>query len=108
VPDRSRIRILRQSRKQEERTAKAYRGSRNAMSGAGWVNKNDVKTEDFLIENKFTNNRRSITLKAIDLETLARNAIVSARTPMLQFDLNGRRYIVLREDDGPLSGIERG
>jgi hypothetical protein len=105
VADRDRIRILKASRKQEERTARAYNGSRNAMSGAGWAKKNDVTTEDFLIENKMTG-KKQITLTAHALESLSRNAIVCGRTPMLQFDLNGRRYIVLREDDGPLSGVE--
>jgi len=40
------------SRRQEERTAKAYKGSRNVMSGAGWMRKADVTTEHLLIENK--------------------------------------------------------
>jgi Holliday junction resolvase len=100
VADQKRIRILRQSRRQEDGVAKRLGGRRQPGSGAGWAHKNDVRTPEFLIECKFTNNRSSITLKAKDLESLTRNAIVSGRTPLLQFELNGRRYLVLREDDG--------
>ena len=86
--------IQKKSRKQEDRTASAYKGSRNAGSGSGWLRKNDVRSEDFLIENKFTDN-----LKFTDLRDLETVAIKEDRTPVLQFDLGGKRYIILREDD---------
>lgn len=100
MTDRARIRLVRTSQKQEKRTAATYQGKVNPQSGAGWAVKNDVTAGEFLIENKFTINKRSITLKASDLEMLSKNAILSGRTPLLQFDLNNRRYLVLREDDG--------
>jgi hypothetical protein len=91
--------ILKQSRKQEKRTADTYKGSRNAGSGSGWLRKNDVRTREFLFENKFTTNMKSITIKEVDLRELTERAIVEDRTPVLQFDLAGRRYIILNEDD---------
>jgi len=91
--------LLKKSRKQERRTADTYRGSRNAGSGAGWVRKNDVRNLEFLFENKFTNNEKSITIKASDLRELRENAIAIDRIPVLQFDLGNRRYVVLIEDD---------
>lgn len=91
--------ILKQSRKQEKRTANTYNGSRNAGSGSGWLRKNDVRTREFLFENKFTTNMKSITIKEVDLRELTERAIVEDRTPVLQFDLAGRRYIILNEDD---------
>lgn len=91
--------ILRKSKRQERRTADTYRGSRNAGSGSGWLRKNDVRTIEFLFENKLTTNQKSITLKEVDLRELTERAIVEDRTPVLQFDLAGRRYIVLNEDD---------
>lgn len=92
-------RIMKTSRKQEERTASAYKGSRNAGSGSGWVRKNDVRSHDFLIENKFTDNKKSYTIKSVDLVELRERAILEDRTPVLQFDLTGRRYVILTEDD---------
>lgn len=96
-PDRKDIN--KRSRKQEQRSAKSYKGSRNAGSGSGWLRKNDVRTEDILIENKFTTNEKQITLKNQDLVELIERAILEDRLPVLQFDLAGRRYVVLTEDD---------
>jgi hypothetical protein len=42
---------------------------------------------------------KSITLKNIDLVELRERAILEDRIPVLQFDLNGRHYVVLVEDD---------
>lgn len=91
--------ILKKSRKQEKRSANTYRGSRNAGSGSGWMRKNDVRSEAFLVENKLTTSVKSITLKEVDLRELRQRAIVEDRVPVLQFDLAGRNYVVLVEDD---------
>ena len=90
--------INRRSKKQEERTADKYYGSRNVMSGAGWVRKNDVRTIDLLIENKFTD-KKSFSIKSDEMVKLARTAILEDRVPVLQVDLGGRSYVVLLEDD---------
>jgi hypothetical protein len=82
--------------KQEKRIAKQYRGSRTPMSGATWHSKNDVRTDDLLIEAKRTDNKVSITLKAKDLEELDRNAAQEGRNAWFMFDLNDREYVVLR------------
>lgn len=91
--------IMKTSRKQEQRTADTYKGSRNAGSGSFWLRKNDVRSAEFLFENKFTTNKKSITLKEVDLRELNERAIIEDRMPVLQFDLAGRRYVVLVEDD---------
>lgn len=91
--------IMKTSRKQEKRTADTYKGSRNAGSGSFWLRKNDVRSTEFLFENKFTTNKKSITLKEVDLRELTERAIIEDRMPVLQFDLANRRYVVLVEDD---------
>lgn len=91
--------ILKKSLKQEKRSANTYRGSRNAGSGNGWMRKNDVRAEAFLIENKLTTSTKSITLKEVDLRELRQRAILEDRVPVLQFDLSGRSYVVIVEDD---------
>ena len=90
--------INRRSKKQEERTAERYNGSRNVMSGAGWVRKNDVRTIDLLVENKFTD-KKSYSIVAQEMVKLARTAILEDRIPVLQVDLGGRSYVVLLEND---------
>lgn len=97
----SRTAVQKASDAQEKRTAEKYKGSRNAMSGAGWIRKNDVTTHDFLIENKtvMSPTAKSYSVKAIDLRDLTKRAILEGRVPILQFDLAGHSYVVLREDD---------
>lgn len=63
------------------------------------MRKNDVRSIEFLFENKFTTNKKSITLKESDLRELTERAILEDRMPVLQFDLANRRYVVLVEDD---------
>ena len=98
--------INKASAKQEKRTANSYKGSRNARSGAGWLRKNDVRAENFLIENKLTTGLTQITLKALDLVELRERAIIENRLPVLQFDIGGRRYVVIPEDDFLEKGLE--
>lgn len=87
--------------KQEKRTAAAYKGSRNVMSGAGWVRKADVRTEDYMIENKakIKPGAKSFTVKDQDMRDLTKRAILEGRVPVWQVDINGNRYVVLNEDD---------
>jgi hypothetical protein len=94
-----RKRILRASKKQENRTADRYKGSRNAGSGSGWLRKNDVRSENLLIENKLTENAKSYTVKFKELDELRQRAILDDRLPVLQFDLGGRNFVILTEDD---------
>lgn len=91
--------ILKKSKRQEDRTADTYRGSRNSGSGNGWLRKNDVRSDKILFENKFTTATKSISLKSSDLKELTERAILDDRVAVLQFDLAGRRYVVLNEDD---------
>lgn len=94
-----RKRINKQSKQQELRTAERYRGSRNAGSGSGWLRKNDVRSEHFLIENKLTTGSKSYTVKSVDLRELETRATLEDRMPILQFDLNNKSYVILLEND---------
>lgn len=92
-------RIMKASKKQEKRSANLYKGSRNIASGALWFRKNDVRSQDFLIENKLTNNTKSYTIKLSDLKELSERAILDDRVPVLQFDLGGKHFVILDEND---------
>lgn len=97
------------SRKQEKRTAERYNGSVNAMSGAGWMRKADVRTEEFMIENKcrMDPEAKSYSIKKQDLRDLTKRARLEGRIPLLQFDLGTHNYVVLVEDDFlDLIGVE--
>lgn len=92
-------RRLKKSRKQEAKTAVRYNGSRNAGSGSGWMRKNDVRSHEFLIENKFTENLKQYSIKVVDLVELEQRAILENRIPLFQFEIQKRRYVILTEDD---------
>lgn len=92
-------RKLVRSRQQERDTAKAYRGSRTVGSGNRWYSKGDVRAEDFLIENKRTDNKRSITLKLVDLLKIRSEALQKDRVPVLVFEIDGRSWAVIPDDD---------
>ena len=84
---------------QEQRLADRLGGRRDGRSGAGWLRKHDVRNARFFFEMKRTDNKRSITVKADDLEKARREAIQDGRTMALGFELNGRNYVIMQEDD---------
>lgn len=87
-----------ESRKHEDRLAKAIGGQRVAASGAFWSRKGDVRSKDLLVEHKWTG-KASVSVKAAVLEKIVTEAILDGRTPVLGFHLNGEDYVMLTEDD---------
>lgn len=88
-----------QSQRHERRLEKVTGGRRTAASGAFWSRKGDVRTEDLLIEHKYTSNKKSFSLKSADLKKISNEAIMDGRTPVLAFHLDGQDYVVLDEND---------
>lgn len=89
--------------KHEAEVAEAFGGQVTPMSGAGWVSKNDVRTDAELIECKTTASA-SYSVKLALLEELERNALLCGRNPVLniKFEPPGkrpRRYVLVPEDD---------
>lgn len=87
-----------QSKKHEKRLANLVNGKRNAASGAFWSRKGDVRSDDLLIEHKWTG-KKSFTMKSDVLEKIVTEAILDGRTPVLGFSLNNNNYVVLEEHD---------
>ena len=92
---------IKKSQDQEKRIAKATGGSRNAGSGNGWKRKHDVRSgghEGLLWEMKRTD-KKQITIKASDLESVRKVAWSEGRTPVLHIELAGRSYVLIEEAD---------
>lgn len=89
---------LRKSQMHEKRLAKKFGGHVSAGSGAFWSRKGDVRTDDLLIEHKYTG-KLSFTLTAKVLEKIVTEAILDGRVPVLGFSLNKRDYVILTEGD---------
>ena len=87
-----------QSLKHEKRIAKAIGGQRNVASGAFWFRKGDVRSDDLLVEHKWTG-KKSFTLKSDVLEKITTEAIIDFRTPVLGISLNNEDYVVMLEGD---------
>jgi len=89
---------IKQSQKHEARLAKTFNGKRTAASGAFWNRKGDVRSDELLIEHKWTG-KASFTVKATVLEKIVTEAILDSRMPVLGFSLNNENYVMLLEDD---------
>ena len=87
-----------QSQKHEKRIAKRIGGSRTAASGAYWQRKGDVRSDDLLIEHKYTGKKQT-TIKSDVLKKIMREAILDGRMPVLGIHLDGENYVILLEDD---------
>ncbi|CAB4153352.1 hypothetical protein UFOVP621_128 [uncultured Caudovirales phage] len=87
-----------QSLKHEKRLEKELGGKRTAASGAFWSRKGDVRTDDLLIEHKWTG-KKSFSVKSDVLEKIVMEAILDSRTPILGVHLNGENYVLLTEYD---------
>lgn len=85
-------------RKFEEKTAKAFGGKRVRGSGNRWFAKGDVKTDQFLIENKITQ-KKSYSISLRVLQKAYDEAIFSFRTPLLSIKIKDTEIIILFKDD---------
>src|SRR3712207_382137 len=91
--------IKRKSQKQEKRTAKEFGGKTVIASGALWSCKGDVRTDDFLIENKFTD-KGYYSLKASIWEKITKEATKdNFRIPLMQIDIKNLSLVVIAESD---------
>jgi hypothetical protein len=87
-----------QSQKHEARLAKAIDGKVNAASGAFWSRKGDVRSDDLLIEHKWTG-KKSKTIQSAELKKITNEAIMDGRTPVFGIHLDGEDYVILLEHD---------
>lgn len=88
----------RASQHHERRLEKVIGGQRTAASGAFWSRKGDVRSDDLLIEHKYTS-KKSISLTHAVLDKIRTEAIMDGRMPVLALHLSGRDYVVISEDD---------
>ena len=90
-------------KRQEKRVAKSTGGKRQPGSGSGWLHKNDVKDDQFLREMKQTN-RKSLTIKLEDWESLRRHALAMGRTPVIHIQI-GHRRLILHDESHECPGL---
>lgn len=87
--------IKKKSQNQERRTAELLDGRAQIASGAIWTMKADVRTDDLLIENKFTD-AEYYSLKRDIWEKIEHEALNdNLRTPMMQIDIKEQQIVVI-------------
>ena len=91
--------VKKKSKKQEEKIAKDIGGRTTPASGALWAFKGDVRNDKYLIEAKFTDSN-SYQLNYTTWDKIKREAINDGlRIPVMQIDIQGSQYALLRVDD---------
>lgn len=87
--------IKKKSKKQENRTAKEFGGLTQIASGAIDGMKGDVRTNDYLIENKFTDSP-NYTVDFKIWNKIFKEAIRDGgRTPLLQVDIRDTSVVIM-------------
>lgn len=84
------------NKKREERVAKELKGKRVSGSGATPWAKEDIVTDQFLVQHKSTS-KASHSIKKEDLENLRRNAIDVDKKPLYVVDFDKKRYYIIGE-----------
>jgi hypothetical protein len=97
---------IRRSAAQEKHVAKAVGGHVQKGSGSGWVHRNDVKSEQYLIEvkGKTRKDAKSITISLEALEGNYVNGFSINKLPTLAFELGGRFWYIECEEVRALGG----
>ena len=91
--------VKKKSKKQEEKIAKDIGGRTTPGSGALWFSKADVRNDKYLIEAKFTDSNK-YQLKYETWDKIKREAINDGlRIPVMQIEIQGSQYALLRVDD---------
>lgn len=89
--------VKEKSQAQERRTAKQLNGLPQIASGAIWAMKADVRTDEFLIENKYTDTN-FYTLNVATWEKIFKEATNdNLRIPLMQIDIKDKYCIVCEE-----------
>lgn len=86
------------SQAHEKRLAGKIGGKTVAASGAFWSRKGDARSEDYLIEHKYTA-ANSYRLTKADLDKVRKEAIMTGRTPLFCIHVGGYDLVVQFEDD---------
>jgi len=94
------MRSVKERAQRRERSAAKEIGGRSVIgSGALWFDKGDIKTEKFLIEDKFTD-ADSYTINLSTLKTVEKQAAKVHKVPFLRFGFEkyGTNYIMFNID----------
>lgn len=97
--------VRKRSMKQEQDVAKEFDAKTVIASGSLWFADSDVRSEKYLIECKFTD-EKYYTLTAHVWEKIRTEAIRDhIRTPLMVIDIQGERFIVFNVEDFDITKV---
>lgn len=82
----------------EKNDSRFFGGKRVRGSGNKWYAPSDVKTDDFLIESKYTS-KKSYSLNIDKLDKLYEEALFSYRIPIFSIQIQDQEFVVLWKGD---------
>jgi hypothetical protein len=89
---------LKRSQRQERDWADDLDGRTTPGSGNTWARKNDVRSERWSLELK-TTEKKQYSLKAADLRTAERNALMDGREFAFGIEMAGSTWVVMNAHD---------
>jgi hypothetical protein len=92
------VRHVKRSQQQERRGVSVLGGTLTGGSGNGWARKNDQRTLRWSVEYKRTD-AQQITVKAKDLQTAEKHALLDGRNVLFGVEVGGRDYVILTRED---------
>ena len=86
--------------KKEKKDAESFGGKRTPRSGGLWFAKGDVRSNEYLIENK-TTAKESFSVSVPLWEKIEKEALLSHRLPLLSLEMGNDKLelIILSKDD---------
>lgn len=85
-------------RKSEDKIAKEFKGKRVRGSGNQTFHPGDVKTDQFLIENKITQ-KKSYSLSMQVLNKIYEEALFSFRIPLISIKIQEKEIVIMFKED---------
>jgi len=86
------------SKQQEDRIAQEMGGLVVPASGSFWARKGDARTDDYLVEAKYTD-KASFSIKRAIWDKIRKEALLDGRIPLLAVQIQERKLVVMDEED---------
>lgn len=84
--------------KKEKNDKKSFGGRKSRGSGNYWSEPGDIKTDNFLIESKYTKDK-SYSLNIDKWQKISDEALFSYRLPLLSIQIQNKELVVISKED---------
>jgi hypothetical protein len=82
----------------EDHDAKTIKGRKNRGSGNRWYNPGDSRSDNFLVESKFTE-RKSYSLNRNRIQKICNEALLVFKIPLFMVQIQDLEVVVMMKED---------